>query len=395
MNHNSGKKKIRSVDQYLDLLKNAKKSAITLRNYRQILKQFAEFLKVPLEDLHKNLAAEDLVRYAAAISDRRGAGRSTTLSTIHRYMELNGIEFDELEYNVAKVRKQDVEERDDKPLTLKILQGMMDQGKPHGRALLSFLISTGCRAGETSKIQLSDVGRIENGKFVSDINGDVVQIRNEYAKRKKGGLVFLTAEAREYLTVWLNDRDRYITDADMRTQHLYTATTRHEKVPRKDVGKQIKRADNDQRLFASSYATIDKTFGRLYRAVDGERGESGAKITAHACRAYFRTHGAKTLGIDLAEGILRHTGYLNAEYVRMTPEDRLAQFHEGESVLYITRADHRIQGGKLDALERDNKNLQEQLNAIQRMQEIKVRIEDTDEFKAEIQKYKNWKESQK
>lgn len=355
-------KKIRSVDQYLAILKAAGRSDITIRNYRQILKQYAEFLQVPLEELHKHLNADDLVRYASAIAHKRDAGRKSTMITIHRYMAVNGVEFDELEANVTKV--QLTQERADKPLTTELLQAMMDQGTPHGRALVAFLISTGCRAGEVSELLLSDVGRIENGRFVPDIRGDVVQIRNEIAKRKKGGFVFLTREAREYLTAWLNVRAAYIADADVRTSRLYTIKggKKHERTPRKDIGTQAKRPVDDQRLFACSYAVIDKTFNRMYKAVDGERGVTGNKITAHSCRAYFRTNAVKTMGIDLAEGILRHSGYLNAEYVRMTPEERYEQFKNGEAALYITRADHRIQTSKLDRLAQENKELKSRID---------------------------------
>lgn len=356
--------KLRSVEQYLTLLKAAKRSDITIRNYRQVLKQYAEFLGVPLSDLHMHLDPDDLVRYAAAISNKREATQKSTMITIHRFMSVNGVVFDELERNVTKVRV--TQERADKPVTVELLLKMMDQATPLGRALISFLVSTGCRAGETSELLLSDIGRIENGRFVPDINGDVVQVRNEIAKRRNGGLVFLTREAREYLTAWLKNRDQFIKDADARTERLYTAPKggrKHDTAPRKENGTKATRPANDQRIFGSSYSGLDKTFNRLYRAVDGERGATGNKVTIHGCRAYFRTHAAKTMGIDLAEGILRHAGYLNASYVRLSPEEREKQFHAGESALYITRRDHRVQSGRLSELERENAELRKKLEA--------------------------------
>lgn len=368
-------RKLRSVDQYLTLLKAANRSDITLRNYRQILKQYAEFLQVPLEELHNNLNSEDLVRYSACLAGtgKREASRKSTLSTLHRYMYLNGVEFDELEYNVAT--SPVTETREDKPITPDLLQKMMDQGNSHSRAYLSFLVSTGCRAGEVSQILISDLGTLENGVFVRDISGCVVRIRNEIAKRKKGGLVFLTAEAREYLDIWLKDRPAYILEADARTKHLFTASTRHERIPRKDTGKPIRRQENDQRLFACSYSTLDKTFSRLYDRVDGEHGRAGAKVTSHSCRGYFRTHAAKTMGIDLAEGILRHTGYLNPIYVRMADEEKYNQFRDGESALYITRGDQRTQQSEIDKVRREGeKHLAELTKAREQMEDQARRL---------------------
>jgi len=363
-------KKIRSVPEYLTMLELAGRSPITIRNYEAVLISYAQFLtkhyekEIPLEKVHEHLSTENLILYAKSRMDKSKNGRKVSLSILHRYMALNGVLFDELEHNVVKVAAN--EERTDKPLELVTLQKMMDLGNVHSRAILSFLISTGCRAGETSQILLTDIGRVEGDRFipdvtreelekgkktVADITGDAVNIKNEYAKRGKGGTVFLTSEAREFLDLWLKERSAYIVKADAQTSRLLTASTHHQKVPRKDIGTPAKRPENDQRLFACSYSTIDKIFSRLYDAVDGEQGKYRARVTAHACRAYFRTNGAKTMGIDLVEGLLRHSGYLNQAYVRWTLEEKRNMFHAGEASLLITRADHRITSGKLQELE--------------------------------------------
>jgi integrase len=348
--------KVRSVDAYLTLLKSAGKSDFTIRNYRQTLTQYARFLNVPPEKLHEHLNADDLMRYADSISGQRDSTRKYALSVLGRYLKLNGVEFDELESNVF-ARVQITDEIQAKPLTVQLLQKMLDSGDAHSRAIITFLTSTGCRIGETAQLRLSDVGRIENGAFVSDINGSVVRVRNEIAKRKKGGLVFLTAEAREYLSLWLKNRNMYIINANERTSRLFTDKIRPAK---------------DDRLFGCTDATIGKIFNVLYRLADGEMGETRSRITVHSCRAYFRTNAAKTMGIDLVEGILRHTGYLNNQYVKMTPEDKETQFHEGEPVLFITRADHRIQSSKLDSLAKENKELKERLATIEALQNLAV-----------------------
>lgn len=350
------------------MLRLSKRSEATITGYYKVFQSYAKFLKIPLDEVHHHLSVSNLLKYAGSRNGKSDNGNKTNLNVLRWYFSQNGIVFDELEYNATnpKVTK----EQNDKPLELATLQKMMDLTDPHGRAILSFLISTGCRAGETCKILLSDV------------DGDVVTIRNEIAKGGHGGKVYLTAEAREYLDLWLADRDEYIRISDKRMKGLLKAGAHH-------------RPQKDERLFATAYTGLNAIFSRLYAKVDGEQGKYHAMCTIHSCRKYFRTHAAQTMHPDLVTGLMRQTGYLDSTYVRMTDEEKRAQFHAGEAALYITRADHRIQGSKLDALQRDNQQLRDQLNEMKQMQDLKVKIEDTPEFKAEIQRYKDWKASQK
>jgi integrase len=328
----SSGKKTRSVPLYLSMLEKARKSPITIRRYRDALAGYARYLNVPLDELHRHATAENFIEYLDTPEFKTLAPntRRAILSAISRYMKLNGTEFDELELAVVRVRAP--ETRQDKPLSLDTLQKMMDLADTQMKAVIAFLVSTGARAGETSQILLSDA------------RGDVITIRNEIAKNGRGGRVFLNAEAREYLDLWLKERDRWIAEADQKVKNIGRA-----------------RPKDDGRLFACSYSNISQRFSDLYRSADGEtsttlNGQRGMN-TPHSCRAYFRTHAATTMGIDLVEGIMRHTGYLNAAYVRMTDEEKERLFHEGEHVLYITRADHRIQVGKLTELEREIETL--------------------------------------
>jgi integrase len=214
---------------------------------------------------------------------------------------------------------------------------MMDLGDSHSRAILAVLISTGMRAGECCKLRLSDV------------KGDTITIPNEIAKGGRGGKVYLSDEAKEYLGLWLRDRDRY----------LKVARTKY-------YAKNIP-ADDD-RLFCVAYPTMRHIFSRLYDLVDGEEGKYWSKCTIHSCRKYFRTHAVRSIPLDIVEKIMRHTGYLTGSYVRISDEDVRNQFHAGESTLYITRADHRIQTGKLDTLKKENLELKSRLEKLEALQ---------------------------
>jgi len=325
------------VEDYLNMLRLAKRSEVTIRGYEKHLKAFAGFIGVPVADVHNHLSVSNLLKYAATLTKRSDEGRKTTLSVLHRYFAMNGVQFDQLQYNAMKPKV--TKEHNAKPLELETLQRMMDLTDSHGRAFLSFLVSTGCRADEACNVLLSDV------------HGDCVNIRNEIAKNGHGGRVYLTAEAQEYITQWLKERDGYINLVDKRAVGL------------EKIG--AIRPKNDNRLFGMSYASAHKMFSRLYDKVDGSKGKYHRECTIHSCRKFFRTHAAQAMHPDLVTGLMRQTGYLDSTYVRMTDDEKRSQFHEGEPALYITRADHRIQDSKLSKLERMNKELRERLQRVE------------------------------
>lgn len=355
-----------TVPQYLDMLERAGRSDKTIVSYKKVFQMYAKYLGVTIGEVHHYINVTNLLKFSDSRKGMSSAGTKTTLSVLRRYATLNGVVFDELEFNAMKPKV--TKEHNDKPITLAMLQGMMDLTDAHGRSLLSFLVSTGARAGELTQIQLSDIGRLEGERFIPDIDGDVVNVRNEIAKGGHGGLVFLTAEAREYLTLWLKERDQYLAIADARMKGLVRAGAHH-------------RQDMDNRIFGVAYTSLHKWFTRLYDKVDGEKGKYHNACTIHSCRKFFRTVAAQSMHPDLVTNLMRQTGYLDSTYVRMPVADKYKEFKAKEAGLYITRADHRIQTGKLSALERHNQELQARLDELEQAQTTKQRIEDTYLFK--------------
>jgi integrase len=314
-----------SPEAYLNMLKLAKRSPHTIRYYRVVLGVYARFLGVEPGDLHHHLTTDNLMRFAGSLA-MSARGTKTYLAVLHRYYAINGVTFDELEQNALRPRVTELHH--DKPLDLTTLQKMMDVADTHGKALISVLISTGMRIGECSQLLLSDV------------DGDTITIPGPIAKNGKGGKVYLTSEAQEFLSLWLKDRSKYIKRADAWSKNF------------RQPG--AIRTDYDERVFACSETTIYLIFMRLYRRVDGERGKYGYRCTPHSCRRYFRSHaGESGMSLDLVEYLMRHTGYLTESYVRISDAEARHQFHAGESALYITRADHRTTTGELENLKRE------------------------------------------
>jgi integrase len=293
------------VQEYLDMLRLARRSDQTIDLYRKVLLSYSRFLDIPLDDVHNHLSPENLIKYAASRMDRSERGVQLHLSILHRYFSLNGISFKPLELNIVKSRQ--IPDNYDKPLEPAVLIKMMDLADRHMRAILTTMISTGMRAGEASLLK------------ISDLNGDTITIPNTIAKRHLGGKVYLSTEAQQFMQLWLEYRDEYIRQAD-----------------RRSVGLGV-RGKKDNRLFACHYQTMRRKFAHLYNLSDGEQGPYHAKCTLHSTRRYFRTHAIKTLGIDLTEKLLRHRGYLSSSYVRISDEEARSAYHAGESSLYITQ----------------------------------------------------------
>jgi len=344
-----------TVVEYLDMMQAADRAPNTIRSYGMIFKSYARFLNIPLDDVHNHLLPENLIKYASSQKGYSGQTIRQRLAILRAYFTENGVQFKGMEMKVLTARRHT--EPEDKVLELSTLQKMMDITDERGRAFISVMISTGMRAGEASQLRLSDV------------KDDTITIPGKIAKNRHGGKVYLTAEAREYLDIWLKNRDKFVQQSIVHAGVF----AQQGRCPAKDP--------EDDRLFASGYIGLNAMFRRLYQKIDGEKGSYRGKITPHSMRKYFRTHLVKTVDLDIVEHLMRHTGYLSGSYVRLTDEDIRKQFHEGEHILYITRADHRIQGSKLDAQAREIKTLREE------MQQVKQAQSQVEQERAGIQAY--------
>ena len=195
--------------------------------------------------------------------------------------------------------------------------------------------------------------------------------RVKNGKKTGGGYVFLNAEARQYLTIWLKERDAYIAIADRRSSKLRSGPK--PKDGEEDTRPHVTRPANDQRIFAISYTSMHRIWDRLYNRVDGEPGTYRARCTLHSCRRFFRTNAVKTMSLDLVEKIMRHSGYLG-QYIQIADMEK--QFHDGETALYITRADHRITSGKMAEMERKYQDQQKTIERLEKYIQAKKALED-------------------
>lgn len=338
-----------TVSEYLDMMEAADRAPGTIRSYRLIFESFARFVGVSLDEVHDHLLPENLIKYAGSLKGYSGQTIKQRLAILRAYFIENGVTFKGMEMKVLNARRHT--EPEDKPISLEHLQKMMDITDERGRAFIAVMVSTGMRAGEAAQLRVNDW----DGK-------DTIIIPGKIAKNGHGGRVYLTDEAQEHLNIWMKNRDAFI----QRSAVHSAVFARHNICP-VQTGK-------EDRLFASGYTGLNMMFKRLYQKIDGEKGTYRGKITPHSMRKFFRTHLVKTCDLDIVEHLMRHTGYLSGSYVRITDEDIRKQFHAGEAALYITRADHRIQGSKLDSLQRINAELLERLQVLERREQTTQKL---------------------
>ena len=349
----------------------AGRSQKTLRGYESIIKSFADYLEVPYEQLSiDHLTSKNLMNYKDHRSNYSKRGTTLNLTVLHHFFKRNKVFLDEGDVEVVRGNGKKGESNW-KPLTRKMLQDMLAAGNDHSRSVISFYISTGCRGMEASLLKLQDIGVLVDGQFVSDLNGSVVRIPNAIAKRGNGGFVFLTKEARGYMTKWLAIRSDYIIQVKNKNKAL---------IKKSGAGKFPKK---DDRIFCQSYGSQMFMFRRLYEHLQGSTKITGkiihhksktgevmeySQITLHSCRRYFSTYGSKGAGRDVIEFIMRHTGYLQGSYWAEHIEEVEREFHKGEQFLTINISE-KDQMDKIQTLEEQVKKyagFDEQMKSLQK-----------------------------
>ena len=328
-----------TVKQWIADKKEAKRSKKTITGYQGIMQSYADYCGVSIDEVHNHLTGKNLKGYKL---DRETKGMSPAgirlnLTVIGQFFKRNGAKLTDSEAEIIRGKK--VKSNNFKAVSQETLQKMVARGNTHSRAFIATLISTGMRSGELAQLEITDVGRLDphaHNEFVSDTEGNVIRIRDEIAKNNEGGFAFLTSEARQYLTKWLAEREAYIEEYADRNKALIAK------------GYSGKRPSKDNRLFACGYHAMMATFTKLYADVDGQQvkktviGKDGEEkeynqnlVTLHSTRRYFRTMGGQpgSIGVDMAEFIMRHRGYLN---YRVFPAEQCEQaFRDAERFFTI------------------------------------------------------------
>lgn len=375
------------------------RAAFTRRNYTTTLKQFFRFLdgepirRLPSErtsngdDVLEILDAK-AVEYLAAVRagersagddlmdfvvqmEREGYSPSSVLGAragVSGFFEVSGVELSRLEEKVIKRRLPKYKVvSEEETITLEILRSIMPHMHTHDRAVTLVLLSSGARIGETLKLRVRD---IDLGAVPARVT-----FRAATTKTKVRRTSFLTPEAVEALRAWLKVRSQYIATSAARTNGLVT------------MGRAVPKDPNDERLFPFEPTTFYRGWNRaVQKAGLYEKCEETGRVTihAHGLRKFFRTYFGAAAGVDVAEKLMGHDGYLTGAYVRLAEDDLARAYEENCHVLTVASGASGELKRRIADMEAENANLRDRVALMESRRAELNTFEESPEFLAAV-----------
>jgi len=237
-----------------------------------------------------------------------------------------------------------------KPITIDILKLICNNANPLRRAFYNVLITSGMRLGEALQLTKGDIHFNESPVRVT--------IRANTTKTKEGRETYISFEAVDKIRILVENKE----DDEkifMDKKHLKRA-------------KSIKLAvANEDHVFAGLREKLgreDKRFREKYPESDRY------VVNIHSFRAYFHTHASETHGMEYANALDGHSGYL-PQYYRKSPEERAKMYLELEPRLLIESIKPDVEKTKdmiINDLQIQMQKLQEKM---QRIDELKKPLE--------------------
>jgi integrase len=207
-------------------------------------------------------------------------------SAVKGFLEINEVKIGK----VKRVRKPRVYVRSiDRAPTKEEIRNAILTSDDEGKALISFLATTGCRLGEALAINKADVDFSKEPARV--------RIRPEIAKDRIGRVVFLTRTTAEILKKQIESNDSTLVFPISRFR---------------------------------AYRKIMRAFNKVTRI---SKFEGRNELHPHSLRKFFFTTSIKVLGRELSEALMGHKQYLDSAYRRLTEEELAGEFKRLEEEL--------------------------------------------------------------
>jgi len=283
-------------------------SSSTVRAYRAALKKFFQTIynvqEPDLEQLadryfNENRSFEaDVQAFAAALKEAPPKTRRLYLTAVKVFLLENGVELPQLFWRRLKARiKGSGAVSEEEVPTKQTLRSVMMHLSIAGKALFLVLVSSGMRIGEALKLQIGDLEL--------DKNPPMIRVRAEYTKTGRKRITFITPEAAEAVREWLKVRENWL------KSHLNS------------------KSPDDQRLFPFTSVNARVMWHNALKETGNGKVDPRTRrllMRPHVLRKYFRSMVGSIAGVDVAEALMGHEGYLTEVYRRYPdPEKTLAE----------------------------------------------------------------------
>jgi len=302
----------------------------TKHGYKSSLKQFFDFIdKNPDEYIRtdfrtlkneEKIKVQDLYESDITTFWSNMISRNVPPKTINYYIATIRVLLQHYRITIDDVFWKDLRRRGngshavtiDKPITTEILENILNHAELKARALFLMTASSGMRIGEVLQLKPNDIDL--------ESTPTKITVRAETTKNKTTRITFISDEATRFLKEWLKERDEYLETASKRTKIVAYHGI-------------ITKSTDDPRIFPFSVDTTRDIWIRLItKAGYTEKDERTGwyKIHIHGLRKFFRSYFSRSESPnsrDIAEVLMGHNGYLNAEYLRFT-EDQLKEEYQ-------------------------------------------------------------------
>ena len=242
------------------------------------------------------------------------------LAAVRTYLSVNEIVYTRSQASQIKIK--DKSKTDDSPFTLETAKATYEQLSFSGRAAFLFLITSGCRIGETLQIRLKDVDWTHQPVKV--------KLRAETTKTGTERYVFISDECADYLkTVWLPRRLEYMKSAENRNTGLTKQATR--------TANKRPAIETDQRLFPFTISNFQNVFtSAVDRAGLSERNDLNMrKLHPHSTRKFFRNEMGRWGSPDSAEYLMGHSQGLTGVYRTPSNEQLISDYKNAMPYLTV------------------------------------------------------------
>ena len=291
----------------------------TQNTYRAVLKKYFKVIGGTPETYFKEGRdyQADVKKYKNEfLNDRPPKTYSSYMSGINSYLKENGIDLGSSFWKTLKGRKKGAKTNraitKDRVPTLEEMKQILSHGGAKERSFFLILVSSGMRIGELAKIRTRDVYLNEDPPRID--------IPPEVTKTGERRTAFMSNEARNALKEWLKVRGDYI---------LFAIN--------KNNLPGIKKTLDDDRVFPFNQVTAWRYWTVMLKKSGYTERDTQTKrmvLHPHVLRKYFRTNMPKTIGLDMTEELMGHTGYLT-EYRKHSDKELAESYKSGMSAVLI------------------------------------------------------------